>query len=157
MGTQEAYELMRIYLARPGARQASVGGQCRYEITIDDVVHRCAIGCLFTPGSLAQVITVDEATAAATDYDEGDQVALRDFRGGLATIMQAGYDTPELDDVQGEFLDEAQWLHDKKDNWAENGFNIAALDDLARSFKLDVVIDEPQGAPQEEGALPVMA
>lgn len=158
MDTQEAYELMRIYLTRPGARQATVqvGNPCNYEINLDGFIHRCAVGCLLTESTLSQEVMIGEETDLYS-YKTGDIVRLRDFMGNLSVLGEVGFRLPELDQVDLGFLDEAQSIHDNHNNWSENGFIVEILDDLARRFKLEVVTDEPQGAPQEEGAQPVFA
>ena len=50
MTTQDAYERMRIYLTRPGARQAKnmpgPQGVCLYETDIEGELHRWAVGAL---------------------------------------------------------------------------------------------------------------
>lgn len=150
MTTQNAYEMMRVYLTRPGARQATATplGPCSYEVALEGELHRCAIGCLLSPAALAQTVTFDKETADELSTDPGVW-ALRDFSGGIGAICQAGYNLEELDEVDGDFLEGTQAIHDNIHNWETGVFNVGALDAFAARQGLQVVTDEPQGAPRE--------
>lgn len=149
MTTQEAYELMRTYLTRPGARRAW-DDVCLYETVIDDATHRCAVGCLLTPATLDSEVHID-VDGGFDEFMWGKNVPLRQFHGNLQAAYQAGYEIPELDGVDHNFLATAQAVHDDIQNWENGTFNVAALDYAARKFGLKVVTDEPvvEGAPQE--------
>lgn len=158
MRTQEAYELMRVYLTRPGACRAEDGDGCMYETTIQGVLHRCAVGCLLTAQDLAQEVEIN-AEDLANDWASGrhgESVALRDFRGTVHDILLAGYMPSALtsdDEVEDErlfaFLTDAQRLHDHAGSWPEDLFNVTLLDDLAAHHGLEVVKEEEVGVPQE--------
>lgn len=150
MTTQEAYELMRTYLTRPGAQRA-FNKVCRYETVIDMETHRCAVGCLLTPRSLAATVKVEDGSGVFAESMWGKVVPLRRFLGNLEAVYLAGYEIPELEEVDHDFLAEAQAVHDQVLNWTDGKFNVAALDAAARIHGLKVVTDEPvvEGAPQE--------
>jgi hypothetical protein len=148
MTMQEMYELMRIYLTRPGARQAIVEGNCVYESAIEGEIHRCAIGCLLTPPQLGEKVLITQEIA-----DEqktmipfvGEEVALRDFQGSLAGLTMAGYSwTQDLDDSKFDFLASAQSIHDLPVNWGPEGFRVEALDSIAARRGLKVVTEVEQ-------------
>lgn len=148
MTTQQAYEMMRIYLTRPGARQASLdGGACSYETEMFGEVHRCAIGCILSPAGLAETVMIDDEL----HEDHGLTHVLRDFEGGLGDLYCAGFKIEELLGVDHGFLQGAQCLHDDESNWREGKFRVALLDGLAIRHGLLPVKD---GVPEEE---PVMA
>lgn len=129
MNTQQAYELMRVYLTREGARQATNGnGDCMYEAVIGGEVHRCAVGCLLTPRSL-------------NSYSETEDASLRNSINGVEGLLVEFY-VPELDDVDVTFLSGAQSVHDDGDNWQGGKFDVSKLDELAERFGLTVVADE---------------
>lgn len=140
MTTQEAYELMRAYLTRPGARQAYSPdkGQCQYETRIEGETHKCAVGCLLTPASLR--------SKGATD------APLRNYMGGALGVL-ANYKPPELMFVEQLFLNDAQTVHDNPDNWKGGSFNAAALDMVAVQHGLRVVKNESP-VPDRELVLP---
>lgn len=144
MTTQQAYENMRTYLGRPGAQRAYTPIVCRYETQILDQIHRCAVGCLLTPQTLAQ-------TKIVGDDHNRVEMPLRDFCGTLKAVYASGYELPELEDVDHDFLASAQAIHDNLGSWEEHTV-ILQLDALARGFGLTVVTDEPvvEVAPQEE-------
>lgn len=143
MNTQEAYELMRVYLTREGARQAvDNDGDCLYETTIGRELHRCAVGCLLMPSSL------DERAQPVNNLVE-QQVALRHYLGSVEGLLRR-FSVPELRDVELGFLRDAQELHDKAENWKGGKFNVALLDDLAHNYGLDVVKDEVPAEPVAE-------
>jgi hypothetical protein len=138
--TQEVYELMRVYLTRPGARQATRDGLCRYEALKDGEIHRCAIGCLLGPDTLSQVRFYDNGGQCRGDYE------LRVFPGSLEALFEASFELPELDGADYEFLASAQTLHDNGENWLGGHFHVRALDELARRYGLRIVSDEdPEG------------
>ena len=149
MTTQEAYELMRIYLTRPGARRAVIwgGSACMYEMVEMGEVHRCAVGCLLSPETLNQTRYISLEIAEELGFHErsqvGSSVRLADLRGGLSAVVGLKYDVPELEEVDGGFLEEAQFIHDNKENWVGGKFNVVALDVLAADYDLTVVRDEP--------------
>lgn len=150
MNTQQAYEMMRIYLGRPGARRAYGSTTCMYEIQIQGKMHRCAIGCLLSPETLNQTRQVRHRHPRRPIMGV---CALKDISGGLATVRGLGYELPELDGVNPLFLEEAQMAHDNLMNWAGNKFNMESLDQVARLYGLKVVGDEPgvvQRAPRKE-------
>lgn len=145
--------MMRVYLTRPGAQRATANHDgrlmCKYETLIDSEVHRCAIGCLLTPSTLSSECVV------SGDGDEsqlGRIVALRDFMGGFPSLID-NYSPPELADVDSDFLDRAQVVHDTEAFWMGGKFDVAPLDSLAAEFGLTVVVDEPVRAPREEEVL----
>jgi hypothetical protein len=145
LNTQEAYELMRIYLTRPGARQAveSPDESCRYEIVLDGEIHRCAIGCLLSPQALEETVLLSnedgELDGTPMEDKAGEVVALKDFLGGLSALAQAGYSLDDLADVEGDFLDGAQALHDSEGCWENGMFDVRRLDELAARHGLKVV------------------
>lgn len=147
METQQAYELMRTYLTRPGARRAVArfdGDEfCRYETTIEGELHRCAIGCLLSPAALAE-------TREYYDENLGWNVtgALRDFAGSLGDVLEAGFSVVDIQDCDPEFLNAAQRIHDAEASWESGKFNVALLDDAARDLGLTVIVDDR--APREE-------
>lgn len=152
MTVQQAYELMRVYLTRPGARQAGALGNCMYETVIKEELHRCAVGCLLTPEDLSQSVLISHETAAelsAMKTHVGEMVELRDFQGSFGSALMAGY-RPSImeieDQVEGEtmfnFLEEAQGLHDSKANWETGKFDVQKLDMLAHRYRLKVVREE---------------
>lgn len=155
MTTQEAYELMRVYLTRPGASWAGDDKGCLYETVIRGATHRCAVGCLLSPETLNQTryISHEFAENHFDDTDQGGKnVRLRKLRGSAEMLFDIGYDLPELDGVSHGFLTSAQACHDDQRNWPPNGgFNVAALDWIAADYGLTVVNDEPaiKGAPRE--------
>ena len=107
---------------------------------MNGVVHRCAVGCLLTPSTLAQTIGEDE-----TD----DLCALRDFSGTIEAVMAQDFQLPELTDVDPSFLDYAQQIHDEAANWDGGVFKVSELDEVARAFGLRVVKDDaPVTEPQ---------
>jgi hypothetical protein len=154
MTTQEAYELMRVYLTRPGARRAANEGTCQYEAVMLGEVHRCAVGCLLSPETLNQTRYISEEFAEDAGFDDTTQVGmhvrLADLRGGLATIHGLEYVLPELDEVDFDFLEGAQYVHDNKNNWKGGKFDVVELDKLAGRHGLTVVSDKPvREAPRE--------
>ena len=135
MNTQEAYEYMRVYLTREGARQAVAGyGDCMYEAYMEGEPHRCAVGCLLTAESL------NERSLPTDDLEE--PVILRNYLGSADGLLRR-FSVPELRDVEVGFLLGAQELHDEGENWTGGRFNVALLDDLAHNYGLKVVVDEP--------------
>ena len=148
MTTQEAYELMRVYLTRPGAQRAisNLPKVCRYETIIDGELQRCAIGCLLSPETLAATVEIDDETDAP-EWQVGLEVELRDFCGSLDAIYMQGYTLPELDDVSHNFLAEAQSIHDCAGSWREGKFDVRLLDGLAEKHGLTVVTEESQRTP----------
>lgn len=154
MTTQEAYEIMRVYLGRPGARQAQgCDDACRYETAIEGEIHRCAVGCLLGPETLKQtkLITMEFADAVGT-HQGGRVVALADFVGDATHLSEVGYVVPELDDVDEAFLIKAQSLHDSATSWSDGRFDIDKLDALARDFGLDVIAS-PVTDPEREAVI----
>lgn len=144
MTTQQAYEKARAYLTRPGARQAIFDNEdaCMYEVVIGDEIHHCAVGCLLEPETLNQMVEVDKNFVDSSNHSEdaiGSMIQLRDFSGGLSGIWIAGYKTPELNDVDGEFLTKMQHLHDNAGNWDSRGFMVGKLDELAQQHGLSLV------------------
>lgn len=143
MTKQEAYERVRNYLTRPGARRAydptpvlTVAGErlengcCRYETVIDGATQRCAVGILLEREDL------DRSMAT--------------FVGGVETLFEE-YGLPDYIQEIGEgnsdserradtlyFLQSLQTAHDTITNWTEDGFEVAQLDQLAISFGLSV-------------------
>jgi hypothetical protein len=131
MNTQQAYEYMRTYLTREGAVQATdKDGSCMYETVMGARgLQRCAVGCLLTPETLNQ-------------YSERLETTVRDYTGSVLGLFDE-FDVPELADVNTDFLSKAQDIHDEEHNWNTGKFCVAMLDDLARKFGLEVVVDEP--------------
>lgn len=127
MTTQEAYERMRIYLTRPGARQAKTepgpNGLCLYEVELDGAPHRCAVGCLLAPD-----------TIASCKHDSGATV--------FALVVEYPLAERDLANVDLDFLAGCQCLHDDPGNWEHGVFNVRWLDALARDYGLNVVSDE---------------
>lgn len=145
--------MMRVYLTRPGAQRASDGDACWYEMEADGVLHRCAIGCLLTEQSLSETRYISAEFAQQNCHEQSEQtIPLRDLRGGIAVMLQLGYDPPELRDVDPGFLEQAQVCHDAACNWEDGVFKVEELDELAARYTLTVV-DEPEGAPREEAVL----
>jgi len=139
MNTQEAYEYMRVYLTREGARQATDDrGDCLYETTIGGELHRCAVGCLLTPESLNG--------RARPTLDVEKPVMLRDYLGSVDGLLRR-FSVPELRDVDKGFLLAAQKLHDERENWKGGRFKVELLDDLAHNYGLKVVKDEVPAGP----------
>lgn len=137
MTTQEAYEMMRIYLTRPGAvRAVNESDDCMYETHIRGEIHRCAVGCLLTPDSL------DELSG------EEFQRPLREFVGTIGHVLRE-FSVPELRSVDFQFLQEAQRLHDDEGSWIGGFFNVRRLDALADRYGLQVVKDEEPVAEPE--------
>lgn len=154
MNEQQAYEMMRVYLARPGAQQALSEDGCLYETTIRGELHRCAIGCLLTPETLGQeqLVPYDHQPPEFAQEEKDILVELRDFRGGLASVLHYGYELPEFAEMHNfAFIEAAQSLHDSASCWAGGRFDVSQLDKLAARHRLTVVTDEPveQGAPRE--------
>jgi len=147
MTTQEAYELMRVYLTRPGARRAVGEVSCRYETVILDEVHRCAVGCLLSPETLNQTRYISQELAEQAGFENMSQVGtwvrLADLLGGLSTMHELAYELPEFDEVDLGFLEDAQYIHDIAHNWEGGKFNVMKLDELAADFGLTVVRDKP--------------
>ena len=136
MNTQEAYEYMRVYLTREGARQAiDKAGDCMYEGRIEGAIHRCAVGCLLTPESL------NERMQSGSQCGDERTVTLRDYLGSVVGVLKH-FSVPELRDIDRNFLDEAQKLHDERENWKGGKFNVALLNDLAHDHGLKVMMDE---------------
>lgn len=134
--------MMRTYLTRPGARQASDdGGECMYEGVIGGEVHRCAIGCVLSPTALSEVALI-----------EGSGVKeLRRYRGSVLGLRRDySVASSELAGVDPGFLDQAQTIHDNSLNWNNGKFSVSPLDWLATQYGLTVVVDEPVGAPRRE-------
>ena len=92
-------------------------------------LQRCAVGCLLTPETLNQ-------------YSERLETTVRDYTGSVLGLFDE-FDVPELADVNTDFLSKAQDIHDEEHNWNTGKFCVAMLDDLARKFGLEVVVDEP--------------
>lgn len=149
MTTQQAYEMMRVYLTRPGAVRAvdSEIGYCAYEAVVDGVLQRCAVGCLLTPGTLSQEM---DFTYEESSEGQNGIVQLREFQGNVEQLHKDGYVLPELDGVDEDFLLKAQVLHDNSNNWTDSGFNVDMLDVLAEKHDLTVVVDKPVGAHRKE-------
>lgn len=147
MTTQEAYEMMRIYLTRPGAMQAKGENSCMYETYIGAELHRCAVGCLLSPVALGQTIDAPDA------YVDEAVLVLRDFNGSLSSLYEVGFELKELAEVDHGFLEGAQVLHDEDDNWIGGVFNVVKLDALAYRNGLMVVVDDRQGVPLEAVAV----
>lgn len=135
MNTQEAYEYMRVYLTREGARQATDDqGDCMYEAVVGGELHRCAVGCLLTPKSL---------NSKSQPRVRGEKrITLRDYLGSAEGLLRR-FPVPELRDVELKFLVDAQELHDEAENWKGGRFNVALLDGLALNYGLKVVVDAP--------------
>lgn len=160
MTVQQAYELMRVYLTRPGACQALGENGCMYETAIGYDVHRCAVGCLLTEQDLSQEIAIDDPALIENNETMlrriGQTVQLRDFSGTLADVLAVGY-TPSIlvtddelqDELMFDFLASAQTLHDTASHWKDGVFEVWRLDELARRHGLRVVSEEEVGVPQE--------
>lgn len=124
--TQKAYEKMRAYLTRPGARRAvdEDSGECRYEIEMaDGGIHQCAVGCILGPQALAEL-------------------GRADFMGGLNGLLASSYlplAQAMLSGVDERFLRDAQVLHDREYHWPDGVFNVRLLDDAAAKYGLEVV------------------
>lgn len=139
MDTQTAYEMMRVYLTRPGARRAftitkSGSEWCAYETQMDGEIHRCAVGCLLSPTAL------DEEGFAGYMGDI-DQVW---DEGALFWLVK-----DELADIEFDFLRAAQEIHDSESNWEGGYFHVEKLDQLAAEFELEVVKEVAARATQE--------
>lgn len=150
MDTQQAYEMMRVYLTRPGALRA-VGdkGNCMYETRVNGELHRCAIGCILPLSALDSTAVVEEVSG--DEPQAGAMVELRDFQGGILSLFEQNFDLSSLDNVDLGFLEVAQGIHDKGSSWVLNKFNVALLDAAAADYGLKVVNDDaPVGAPREE-------
>ena len=134
MTNQEAYEQIRTYLTRPGATRAfshDVGG-CAYEIQMDDLgIHRCAVGCLLSPGAITFL---------------ADRMALSGIS-AHEMFTEAEYYAPvlaELDGTDEDFLQCAQRIHDDRDSWLGDVFDVGMLDGLADQWGLRIVGDQPE-------------
>lgn len=133
MTNQEAYENMRVYLTRPDAQRAWCAGAfgCSYEVQLDDMsTHRCAVGCLLSPASIEFLRNGSALTGVSVH-----EIFIEDY---YAPVVA------ELDGVDGDFLQNAQKCHDAKENWVSGVFNVKELDDLADSWGLRVVSDQPE-------------
>jgi hypothetical protein len=152
MTTQVAYEMMRTYLGRPGARRAydEELEVCRYETMLEGELHRCAVGCLFTADGLSERATIADPNIAEAVGVAPGTWEVREFEGGLAGLQIAGFELPEIADVDGSFLEGAQMIHDDICAW-ENGTLISKLDKLAERCGLTVVSDEAEGVPVASG------
>jgi hypothetical protein len=130
MDTQLAYEGMRAYLTRPGARPAvdinadGFWDSCYYEKDFDGEVHRCAVGCLLSPEALAEL----EREGALTSGFEGAHDKSAALRRDLAGVDKR-------------FLLDAQIIHDSSENWEDGKFDPIALDVLAAENGLKIVTD----------------
>lgn len=141
MTTQQAYEMMRTYMTRPGAQMAGdESGNCFYETQFPDGVQRCAVGCVLTPDTLLR-----------TGKEQWCDIPIKDYSGSVRGLMDY-YDVPELQFVSLDFLSDAQNVHDKSENWAKGKFDVAKLDAVAKKHGLTVVSGEQkvaEGAPRE--------
>jgi hypothetical protein len=117
MDTQEAYELMRAWLTRPGAA-ISLDSVCMYRSSDG---NRCAVGCLI-PDNLYD------------DSIEGGTV--------VSWVHKENNLWKYFTNVDFDFLIEAQILHDLMQNWSTGKFNVQALDKLAIEFGLKLVQPE---------------
>lgn len=125
MTPQEIFDKVVDWITRPEARRsydpdAILGssdgvsrGLCLYEMEIDGVVQKCAVGCLLS--------------------DEDLDRSMRSFKGNVFSLFEE-YGTPEyLEDVPVRLLSELQYVHDSESHWADGGkgaFN--APDELQR-------------------------
>lgn len=131
MTQQEAYEQVRAWLTRPGAQRAQQGQEvCRYRITMEDgTVQKCAVGCLLSEEDLDRSMG-----SFLGDLDElFHEYGVPDYFQPLV------YFDDDMDVYHSPFLQEMQNAHDNVNNWSEDGFNVVALDNVARSFQLTVV------------------
>lgn len=151
MTTQEAYERMRVYFSRPGAKRALAPGHwtdddepvCVYRTPDGDA---CAAGCLIPDELYTPAIERSSAGVLFTG-----QVPVRNEDG--APIPGEAINIPEiaafLADIDVKFLDEAQHLHDranvsyyKDGDWVEEPNTVTRflteLDALAEKTGLDV-------------------
>lgn len=120
--TQQAYETMRTYLTRPGARQATWPNSpsCAYRTELDGEVHCCAVGILFTSEDMEHFGT---------------------FQGGIDEIYEnheeRGEELPAgIKGIDYNLLQAAQEVHDNIDNWRDGVFNAEALDKKAEELGL---------------------
>lgn len=131
MNTQQAYERMRAWLTRPGARRAiSQDGSCYYEVQYggDDGMQRCAVGALLSDEAIQQL----------------KETGL--IRKSLGTVMSckssASLMIAELDGIKQGFLRAAQALHDNEDSWVGGKFRVDLLDHSASIHGLEVITDD---------------
>lgn len=145
MTTQQAYEAVRQYLTRPGARQAMFPGRkfCEYQTEIDGVVHRCAVGCLLSADAISEI--------AEYEFEGGVEALLSPEDWGEKTDDWGPLAVSELVDVDSNFLSSAQGLHDEPGNWDGGVFAVDKLDQIAREYGLRVV-DEEGGRVLEKEA-----
>lgn len=143
MTKQEAYEKVREYLTRPGARRAYdptpvltmdgtklENGCCRYAIEIDGETQKCAVGILLKQEDL------DRSMAS---FVGGVESLLHEY--GWPDYIQElgnGADDEEQQYDALYFLNRLQVTHDVSDNWPNGRFDVSQLDRLARDFGLSV-------------------
>lgn len=146
MTTQEAYEYMRIYFGREGARRAvpensSEGSNCRYEIELDGDKHRCAVGCLLSPSAIDELYERDLMSAGIDEM--------------VSWNLLAG---EELEGVDVIFLRKAQNLHDHHWNWDRGqDYIINRLDRIAARCGLRPVTATAVEAGTAKERVPVLA
>lgn len=142
MNMQEAYEQMRAWLTRPGAKQASAheGATCMYDAGNG---QRCAVGCLLSE----QAILVFGGLGGDAEELVGTMLSSQEFTDepllGLFSedfiAHFKEYGTVVSSDDAMQFLMAAQDCHDRSLNWTSEGFNVAHLDCVASDFGLKVV------------------
>lgn len=150
MTTQEAYERMRVYFSRPGAKRAITDDPADDDHTLccyrTEDGAACAVGCLIPDELYDPAIERASATCLLTG-----SVNERDEEGGaLANKIPIPQITQLLAQIDPKFLDEAQTLHDRDHHsyydeagdWMEErntpALFISNLDALAETFDLDI-------------------
>jgi hypothetical protein len=127
LDNQSAYENIRAYLTRPGARRAAPEGvldTCKYEIEIDGELHRCAVGCLLAPDTIEALKITNQ------------------LGGDCEEVILPFFDR-DLSGIDRRLLALIQNVHDTASNWASGEFNPEQLDRVVQTYGLTAVVDAP--------------
>jgi hypothetical protein len=108
MTTQEAYEQIKAFFSLPGAQLSQDTSHLCYYRHPDNPRIRCAVGCLIP-----------------------DDLYKREKEGVSASGVMEKFELPLLDDVNPEFLDEVQRMHDEANTGGEF---LASLADFGGAF-----------------------